>query len=89
MADNNVALDNIKYLIADLQLCEISFADFVDKFERICFNEVSSNSLNNFSDGWQKGTVSSFMKVCLRAFVDGDEKAVSRLLVDLGVNREL
>ncbi len=88
MADNKEAMKKINDLIKDLNNGVMDFVDFVDEFEIICFNEVSSRHLDNFADGWSKATVSSFMKICLRAF-DGDEKAGERLVVDLGLEPEL
>lgn len=82
MADNNEAMKNINNLIKDLNNGALDFVEFVDKFEVICFNEISSRHLDNFADGWSKATVSSFMKVCLRAF-DGDKSSRLRLKADL------
>lgn len=85
MADNDLAFDKITSLVVNLKLGKIEFMDFIDKFEKICYNDISSRNLDYFSDGWSKATVSTFMKICLRAF-DGDEDAIQRLNADLELN---
>lgn len=86
---NDIGIKRIADLICKLQTKELSFVDFVDEFERACYNDISSRSLEYFADGWSKGAVSSFMKVCLRAFIDGDANAVKRLNADLGLECEI
>ncbi len=61
---------------------EIDFVSFIHEFEIICFNDVSSNAMDNFADGYSKGCVSNLMKHVLRAY-DGDAYAKRRLEVDL------
>ena len=85
MANNNEAIKKIAILIADLQTNDIDFLEFITEFEVICYNDISSRNLDYFADGWSRATVSSFMKVCLMAFVDGDVNAIRRLNADLGL----
>ena len=65
-----------------LQKKQIDYVSFISQFESICFNDISSNAMDNFADGWSKGCVSNLMKLVLRAY-DGDAKALRRLEVDL------
>ena len=58
--------------------------EFIDKFERVCYNDISSSAMSNFADGYSKACVSTLMKVCFKAF-DGDDRAEERLLIDLGL----
>lgn len=89
MSDNKIALQKIEKLCKKLDDDKIDFVEFINEFEIVCYNDISSRHLDNFADGWSKATVSSFMKVCLRAFVDEDEMAQSRLIVDLGLEDDV
>lgn len=84
MADNKRALESMFNLCDKLAKKQIDFVGFVDEFERICFNDVSANSVKHFADGWQPACVSTLMKYVLRAY-DGDKKALRRLEVDLEI----
>lgn len=86
MCDNKQALIKIEKLCDELKSDKIDFVEFINEFEIVCYNDISSRNLDYFADGWSKATVSSFMKVCLRAFVDEDEMSQSRLIVDLGID---
>ncbi len=82
MADNEWALDRMFKLCDRLAKKEIDFVSFIDEFEKICFNDVSSDGVNNFADGYSKACVSTLMKYVLRAY-DGDANAKRRLEIDL------
>jgi len=84
MANNRLALERMLNLCDKLQKKQIDFVSFVDEFERICFNEVSSNAVRHFADGYREACVSTLMKYVLRAY-DGDKKALRRLEVDLEI----
>ena len=86
---NKIALQKIEKLCKKLDDDKIDFVEFINEFEIVCYNDISSRHLGYFADGWSKATVSSFMKVCLRAFVDDDEMAQSRLIVDLGLEDDV
>lgn len=87
MVDNAKGLKMMEELYAEFESGDISLSEFIDKFEKICFNDISSNSIDYFADGWSKASVSTLMKVFIRA-MEGDEKAQSRLKVDLGIEYE-
>lgn len=89
MSENKQALMKIEKLCDELNNGKIDFVEFINEFEIVCYNDISSRHLDYFADGWSKATVSSFMKVCLRAFVDEDEMAQSRLIVDLGLEDDV
>ena len=82
MADNEWALERMFKLCDKLAKKQIDFVSFINEFEKICFNDVSSNAIDNFADGYSKAAVSTLMKTVLRAY-DGDAKAKRRLEVDL------
>ena len=82
MANNKLGLERMMNLCEKLQRKEIDFVSFIDEFERICFNDISSNAIDNFSDGYSKACVSTLMKTVLKAY-DNDAKAMRRLEVDL------
>lgn len=84
MVDNKIALKKIGDLMDELNKGSVDFPEFIDKFERICFNDISSSAMSNFADGYEKACVSTLMKVCFKAF-DGDDRAEERLLIDLGL----
>ena len=82
MANNRLGLERMMNLCDKLQKKQIDFVSFIDEFEKICFNDLSSNAVSNFSDGYSKACVSTLMKHVLRAY-DGDAKAKRRLEIDL------
>ena len=82
MANNELALERMFNLCDKLAKKQIDFVSFIDEFERICFNDVSSNAMENFSDGYSKACVSTLMKTVLKAY-DNDAKAKRRLEIDL------
>lgn len=84
MCDNKIALNKISKLMVELKKGELTFPEFIDKFERVCYNDISSSAMSNFADGYEKACVSTLMKVCFKAF-DGDDRAEERLLIDLGL----
>ena len=87
MVDNADGLKKMEDLYDDLESGRIKLSEFIDDFERICFNDIQGSSIDHFSDGWSKASVSTLMKVFIRA-MEGDEKAQSRLRVDLGIEYE-
>ena len=82
MADNKLALERMFNLCDKLAKKQIDFVSFIYEFEKICFNDVGSNAMSNFSDGYSKACVSTLMRYVLRAY-DGDARAKRRLEVDL------
>ena len=84
MADNKIGLEKMFKLCEQLKLGELSFVEFLEKADKIVFNDMGSNALTFFSDGWREGTASNFYRLCLKAY-DGDDTAYQRLLVDLGI----
>lgn len=82
MANNEHALEKMFRLCERLEKKQIDFVSFIKEFEIICFNDVSSNAIDNFADGYSKACVSTLMALVLRAY-DGDAKAKRRLEVDL------
>lgn len=81
---NKVGYEKTMNLCKKLENKEISFVEFIDEFEIIAFNDFSSNSFDNFNDGWSKGGLLRLMKLFLQAS-SGDKKAENRLLVDLDI----
>lgn len=84
MADNKLGLERMLNLCDKLQRKELDFITFIDEFEKICFNEISSNGVRHFADGYREASVSTLMKYILRAY-DGDKKALRRLEIDLEI----
>lgn len=82
MADNELGLERMFNLCDKLAKKQIDYVGFIDEFERICFNDISSNAMTNFSDGYSKACVSTLMKTVLKAY-DGDVEAKRRLEIDL------
>lgn len=82
MANNRLGLERMMNLCEKLRRKEIDFVSFIEQFEIICFNDISSDAMNNFKDGWSRGEVTNLMKHVLRAY-DNDAKALRRLEVDL------
>ena len=82
MADNELALERMFNLCDKLAKKQIDYVGFIDEFERICFNDISSKTIQNFSDGYSKACVSTLMKTVLKAY-DGDVEAKRRLEIDL------
>lgn len=81
---NKIGYEKTMKLCKKLENQKISFIDFINEFEKIAFNNFSSNSVDNFNDGWSKGGVLRLMKLFLQAN-SGDEKANDRLIIDLGL----
>lgn len=81
---NKIGYEKTMELCKKLENQKISFIDFINEFEKIAFNNFSSNSVDNFNDGWSKGGVLRLMKLFLQAN-SGDEKANDRLIIDLGL----
>jgi len=83
MVDNAKGLDkmlrNIKRYIDGGQ----SLPDCLTQHQNICFNDLDSHT-DYFSDGWSKDTTLNLFKIAYKAAL-GDEKAYSRLRVDLGI----
>lgn len=84
MVDNAKGLEKMEGLYARFESGDISLSEFIDEFERICFNDIQANSIEHFSDGWSKASVSTLMKIFIRA-MEGDEKAKRRLKADLEI----
>lgn len=82
MADNKWALERMFNLCDRLAKKQIDYVSFIDEFEKICFNDVGSNAMDNFADGYSKACVSTLMKTVLKAY-DGDAEAKRRLEIDL------
>lgn len=82
MADNEWALERMFKLCDKLAKKQIDFVSFIDEFEKICFNDVGSDAVSNFADGYSKACVSTLMKTVLKAY-DGDAEAKRRLEIDL------
>ena len=82
MADNKYALEKMFNLCEKLAKKQIDLVGFIYEFEIICFNDVGSNAIDNFSDGYSKASVSTLMRYVLKAY-DGDANAKRRLEVDL------
>lgn len=82
MADNEYALEKMFRLCDKLAKKQIDFVSFIQEFETICYNDVSSNGIDNFADGYSKACVSTLMRYVLRAY-DGDAEAKRRLEIDL------
>ena len=82
MADNKWALERMFNLCDRLAKKQIDFVSFIDEFEKICFNDIGSNAMDNFADGYKKACVSTLMKTVLKAY-DGDAEAKRRLEIDL------
>ena len=82
MADNKWALERMFNLCDRLAKKQIDFVSFIDEFEKICFNDIGSNAIDNFADGYKKACVSTLMKTVLKAY-DGDAEAKRRLEIDL------
>ena len=82
MANNRLAFERMMNLCDKLQKKQIDYVSFISQFESICFNDISSDAMNNFKDGWSRGEVTNLMKHVLRAY-DNDAKALRRLEVDL------
>ena len=83
MVDNEKGLQK---LIANIQSYinkEIGLVECLEKHQHLCFNDLDSHT-EYFSDGWSKDTTLNLFKYVVRA-VNGDEKAMSRLRVDLGI----
>lgn len=80
--DNTYGYEKMCKLYTRFSEGEITLPNFIDEFERICFNDISSRSMDYFSDGWKKACVSTLMKYFIRA-MEGDAKAQSRIEVDL------
>lgn len=84
MADNNEGFEKMVELYGEFQSGERTLPEFIDDFERICFNDIQADSIEHFADGWSKASISTLMKIFIRA-MEGDKKAESRLRVDLGI----
>lgn len=84
MVDNKIGYDKLIELCGNLECDWLDLVNFIDEFEKICFNEISSYGIDNFADGWSKACVSNLMKYFIKAS-NGDEKAASRLKIDLGI----
>lgn len=84
MANNKLGLERMLNLCDKLQRKELDLITFIDEFEKICFNDLSSDGVKRFADGYREASVSTLMKYVLRAY-DGDKKALRRLEVDLEI----
>lgn len=82
MANNRLGLERMMNLCDKLQKKQIDFISFIEQFENICYNDIRSDAMDNFKDGWSRGEVTNLMKHVLRAY-DNDAKALRRLEVDL------
>lgn len=84
MADNKLGLKMLFELCEKVESGKIDIIDFLKEGDIIICNKLSSRCVSNFSDGWSKGCSSNILSYALRAF-RGDEKALSRLEVDLEI----
>ena len=87
MTRNIDGLEKMEDLYDDFKSGRKTLPDFIDAFESICFNDISSSSIDNFADGYSKASVSTLMKIFVRA-MEGDDKAYNRLEIDLGIREE-
>lgn len=85
MVDNKEGLEKLLKQCKELDEGEIDFITFIDNCEKILFNDVSSNTLEYFSDGWKSGIASNIMKIALKAYY-GNEDAMKRLRADFGID---
>ena len=85
MVNNEEGLEKIFKQCKDLEDGEIDFATFIDNCEKILFNNVSSSTLEYFTDGWKAGVASNIIKTALKAY-NGDENAMKRLRADFGID---
>lgn len=85
MADNDRGFEMMKDAYGEFESGEISLPDFIDRFETICFNDIGANSIDHFSDGWSKASVSTLLKFFLKA-MEGNESAMKRLRIDLDLD---
>lgn len=84
MVDNAKGLEKMEKLYDEFKSGEKTLPEFIDDFEKICFNDIQADSIEHFADGWSKASISTLMKIFIRA-MEGDKKAESRLRVDLGI----
>ena len=84
MVNAKLGFEKLMHLTDDLNNGELEFVEYIDRFEKICFNDLPATRLEYFADGWSKGCLTTLMKLVLRAS-KGDEDALSRVRVDLGV----
>ena len=83
MVDNEKGLQKLMENIQSYINGDIELLECLDKHQHLCFNDLDSH-IEYFNDGWSKDTTLNLFKYVLRA-VQGDEKALSRLRVDLGI----
>ena len=84
MVDNKIGLKMLLELCEKLETGEINFIEFLKEGDIIILNKLSRRCVDNFTDGWSKGCSSNILRYALRAY-NGDEKALSRLEVDLEI----
>lgn len=63
---------------------EISLVECLENHSRICFRDVPSSYMAYWTDGYTKDATLNLFRHIVKA-VEGDDKAYSRLLVDLGI----
>lgn len=83
MTDNKKGLEKLMSNIEKYVKGEQSLPDCLTQHSIICFNDLD-DYIEYFSDGWSKDITLNLFKIVYRA-VNGDEKAYSRLKVDLGI----
>lgn len=84
MADNEKALKKLFELCKELEENKIDFIEFLHQGDIVLFNDMSSDGVRYFSDGWREGCASNIYQYVLKAY-NGDEKALNRLLIDLEI----
>lgn len=84
MVDNEKGLEKLMSNIERYVKGEQSLPDCLTQHSIICFNDLDDH-VEYFSDGWSKDTTLNIFKIAYKA-VTGDEKAYSRLRVDLGID---
>lgn len=84
MADNKQGLEHMFDLCDKLDDGKLDFIQFLEDFEKVCFNDLSADGVGHFADGWRPACVSTLLRYVLKAHA-GDEKAMRRLEVDLNI----
>lgn len=63
----------------------ITFDECLQTHSRICFNEVPSNKLKNFADGFTADATLNLFRLCCKVIDEEDQKSLERIKIDLGV----
>ena len=74
MANNYIGYEKLIRNVRTFDEGHITWEEFLETHSRICFNDISSNTIDRFSEGYTKDCTLTLLRYILKV-VDGDKNA--------------